>query len=117
MKPFVLIIWNRIFKFIDKFPFWIPYFKSRSIPRNGAFVLPHANSRRLKRHSVLQWKLDDEEVFLFRRLSSFSRFHLENDYYVINVFGLLFLKVSVFSRSLTPSDSHARECYFAYVQT
>ena len=116
MKPFVLIICNRVLKFIDKFPFWIPYFKSRSIPRNGGFVLPHANSRRLKRHYVLQWQQDDEEVFLFRRLSSFSRFHPDYDYYVINAFGLFFLKEAVFSLPFTPSDSLAWECYFAYVQ-
>jgi hypothetical protein len=116
MKPFVLIIWHRIFKFLDKLPFWIPYYKSRSIPRYGAFVLPHAHSQRLKLHSIFQWHSDDEEVFLFGRLFLFSRFHPYYNYYFINVFCLLFLKEAVFSRSFTPSDSLAWECYFSYAQ-
>jgi len=65
---------------------------------------------------VLQCQPDDEEVFLFRRLSSFSRFHPDYDYYVINAFALLSLNDAVFSLSFTPSDSLACECFFMYVK-
>ena len=106
MKPFVLLIGDKIFKVLERFPFgvfcltffasalasmlahrwiWIFYFRKHWFRRDGVLAFPLGQALKLRRHSVKQWRPDGEEMFSFRRPWWFSRYQPKAGDFVIDI--------------------------------